>query len=110
MKTHIILSKRSFQVYITVISVICISCCAFAMEPIGTIGEPFPEQHAFLSNEAIVRVTPTRIQIIDTNTGTIIDEFAEREYFSDVVLSPDASHLAVLTHAHDGKKCYCQYL
>lgn len=103
MKTHITLSKRSFQVYITVITVICISCSAFAMEPIGTIGQPFPEQHAFLSNEAIVRVTPARIQIIDTNTGAIIDEFAEREYFSDVVLSPDASHLAVLTHAHDGK-------
>ena len=103
MKTRIILSKRSLQVYITVISVICISCCAFAMEPIGTIGQPFPEQHAFLSDAAIVRVTPVRIQIIDTNTGTIIDEFAERDYFSDVVLSPDALHLAILTHAHDGK-------
>ena len=103
MKIRSILSKRSLQVYITVVSVICISCSAFAMEPIGTIGQPFPEQHAFLSNEAIVRVTPARIQIIDTNTGALIDEFAEREYFSDVVLSPDASHLAILTHAHDGK-------
>ena len=103
MKTRIILSKRSLQVYITAISVICIACCAFAMEPIGTIGQPFPEQHAFLSNEAIIRVTPTRIQIIDTNTGALIDEFAEREYFSDVVLSPDALHLAIFTHAHDGK-------
>ncbi len=103
MKTRIILSKRSLQVYITVISVICISCCVFAMEPIGIIGQPFPEQHAFLSNEAIVRVTPARIQIIDTNTGAVIDEFAEREYFSDVVLSPDALHLAIFTHAHDGK-------
>ncbi len=103
MKTRTILSKRSLRVYITVISVICISCSAFAMEPIGTIGQPFPEQHAFLSNEAIVRVTPARIQIIDTNTGAVIDEFAEREYFSDVVLSPDALHLAIFTHAHDGK-------
>ena len=103
MKTLTILSKRSFQVYITVISVICISCSAFAMEPIGTIGQPFPEQHAFLSDEEIVRVTPERIQIVDTNTGAVIDEFAEREYFSDVVLSPDALHLAIFTHAHDGK-------
>ena len=103
MKTRITLSKRSLQVYITVISVICISCSVFAIEPLGTIGQPFPEQHAFLSNEAIVRVTPARIQIVDTNTGALIDEFAEREYFSDVVLSPDASHLAVFTHAHDGK-------
>ena len=69
------------------------------MESIGTIGQPFPEQHAFLSNEAIVRVTPARIQIIDPNTGALIDEFAEREYFSDVVFSPNASHLAILTHA-----------
>ena len=104
MKTRIILSKRSLHVYMTVISVICISCAAFAMEPIGTIGQPFPEQHAFLSNAAIVRVTPAHVQIIDTNTGALIDEFAEREYWSDVVLSPDASHLAILTHAHDGKR------
>ncbi len=103
MKTRIVLSKRSLRAYIAVISVICISCCAFAMEPIGTVGQPFPEKHAFLSNEAIVRVTPARIQIIDTNTGALIDEFAEREYWSDVVLSPDASHLAIFTHAHDGK-------
>ena len=103
MKTRITLSKRSLQVYITVISVICVSCSAFAMEPIGTIGQPFPEQHAFFSNETIVRVTPGRMQIIDTDTGAVIDEFAEREYFSDVVLSPDALYLAILTHAHDGK-------
>ena len=101
MKTHITLSKRSLQVYITVISVICISCCAFAMEPIGTIGQPLPEQHAFLANGNILRVVPRHIQVIDPRTGAIIDEFAEREYFSYVVLSPDASHLAILTHTHD---------
>ena len=94
---------RKLQVYITIISVICISCSAFAIEPIGTVGHPFPEQHAFLSNEVVVRVTPAHIQIIDANTGAVIDEFAERRYFSDVVLSPDASHLAILTHADDGK-------
>ena len=104
MKTRITLLKRSLHVYMIIISVMRISCSVFAMEPIGTIGQPFPEQHAFLSNEAIVRVTPARIQIIDTNTGALIDEFAEREYFSDVVLSPDASHLAICTHAHDGKR------
>ena len=95
---------RSFQVsYITLIGIFCLPCLAFAIEPIGTIGQPFPEQHAFLSNEAVVRVTPAHIQIIDANTGAVIDEFAERRYFSDVVLSPDASHLAILTHADDGK-------
>ena len=76
---------------------------AFAIEPIGTIGQPFPEQHAFLSNEIVVRVLPTYIQIINMNTGAVIDEFAERRYFSDVVLSPDATHLAIFTHADDGK-------
>ena len=93
---------RKLRVYITIISFICISCSAFAIDPIGTIGHPFPEQHAFLSNETVVRVLPTQIQVIDTNTGTVIDEFAERRYFSDAVLSPDASHLAVFTHAYDG--------
>ncbi len=31
-------------------SIIYISGFAFAIEPIGTIGQPFPEQHAFLLN------------------------------------------------------------
>ena len=84
-------------------SLVYFSGLAFAIEPIGTIGQPFPEQHAFLSNETVVRVTPAHIQIIDINTGGVIDEFAERRYFSDVVLSPDATHLAIFTHADDGK-------
>ncbi|MDE0682420.1 MAG: T9SS type A sorting domain-containing protein [Candidatus Poribacteria bacterium] len=103
MKTHSTLIRRSFQTAIVLMSLVYFSSLAFAIEPIGTVGQPFPEQHAFLSNEAVVRVTPAHIQIIDTNTGAVIDEFAERRYFSDVVLSPDASHLAIFTHAHDGK-------
>lgn len=103
MKTCRTLIRRSFQTAIVLMSLVYFSCLAFAIEPIGTVGQPFPEQHAFLSNEAVVRVTPAHIQIIDTNTGAVIDEFAERRYFSDVVLSPDASHLAIFTHAHDGK-------
>ena len=39
-------------------SLVYFSYLAFAIEPIGTVGQPFPEQHAFLSNEAVVRVTP----------------------------------------------------
>ena len=103
MKTLINPLARKLQVYIAMISVICVACSAFAIEPIGTVGQPFPEQHAFLSNETVVRVTPAHIQIIDTNTSGVIDEFAKRRYFSDVVLSPDASHLAIFTHADDGK-------
>ena len=103
MKTHSTLIRRSFQTAIVLMGLVYFSSLAFAIEPIGTVGQPFPEQHAFLSNETVVRVTPAHIQIIDTNTGAVIDEFAERRYFSDVVLSPDASHLAIFTHAHDGK-------
>ena len=103
MKTHSTLTRRSFQTAIVLMGLVYFSCLAFAIEPIGAVGQPFPEQHAFLSNETVVRVLPTHIQIIDTNTGAVIDEFAERRYFSDVVLSPDASHLAIFTHADDGK-------
>ena len=64
MKTRIPLSGRSLLVWHTIlISVLYIPSIALAIEPIGTIGQPLPEQHAFLSNEAIVRVTPARIQI-----------------------------------------------
>ncbi len=104
MKTRITLSKRSLQVYMTVIAVMCISRSVFGMEPIGTIGQPLPEQHAFLNNKTILRVVPTHIQIIDRETGVVTDEFAEREYYSDVVFSPNASHLAILTDADNPKE------
>ena len=52
------LSKQSLQVYIAVISVICISRCAFAMEPIGTIGQPLPEYNAFLPDITFGIPTP----------------------------------------------------
>ena len=82
------LLRRSLQVHIALISLVYFPCFVLAIEPIGTIGQPFPEQHAFLSNEAIVRIVPTHIQIIDRNTGAVIDEFGERTDFSDVVFSP----------------------
>ena len=103
MKTYSPLIKRSFQTAIVLMSLVYFSSLAFAIEPIGTVGQPFPEQHTFLSDASVVRVTPAHIQIIDTNTGAVIDEFAERRYFSDVVLRPDASHLAIFTHDLDGK-------
>lgn len=95
------LLKRSVQVHIVLISLAFFPCFVLAVEPIGMIGQPFPEQHAFLSNEAIVRVVPTHIQIIDANTGAVIDEFGERTSISDVVFSPTASHLAILNHSVD---------
>ena len=93
---------RSLQVaYITLIGIFCLPCLAFAIEPIGTIGQPLPEQHTFLSNDTILRVVPTHIQVVDLPTGTVIDEFGERTDYSDVVLSPTASHLAILNHSGD---------
>ena len=93
---------RSLQVsYITLIGIFCLPCLAFGIEPIGTIGQPLPEQHAFLSNDTILRVVPTHIQVVDVPTGTVIDEFGERTRYSDVVLSPTATHLAILNHSGD---------
>ena len=103
MKTRITLSKRSLQVYIAVISVICIFRCAFAMEPIGTIGQPVPEHHAFLPDGNILRAVPTHIQVIDSRTGKVIDEFGEYTYISEVVFSPTAEHLAILNCASDSR-------
>ena len=101
MKTRILLSKRSLQVYIAVISVICITYSAFAIEPIGTIGQPVPEHHAFLPDGNILRAVLSHIQIIDTDTGAVIDEFGERTDISDVVFSPTAEHLAILNYSPD---------
>jgi len=103
MKTRITLSKRSLQVYIAVISIICIFRCAFAMEPIGTIGQPVPEHHAFLPDGNILRAVPTHIQVIDSRTGKVIDEFGEYTYISEVVFSPTAEHLAILNYDSDSR-------
>ncbi len=95
---------RSSQVsYITLIGILCLPCLAFAIEPIGTIGQPLPEQHAFLSNDTILRVVPTHIQVVDLHTGTVIDEFGERTYASNVVFSPTGSHLAILNYTASSK-------
>ena len=75
--------------YITLIGIFCLPCLAFAIEPIGTIGQPLPEQHAFLSNDTILRVVPTHIQVVDLPTGTVIDEFGERTDYSDVGTESD---------------------
>ena len=81
----------------------CFPYFVFGLEPIGTIGQPLPEQHAFLSNDTILRVVPTHIQVVDLPTGAVIDEFGERTDYSDVVFSPAASHLAILNYTVDAK-------
>ena len=101
MKTGTTLLRKSLQVYIILMSIVCMPYAAFAIEPIGTIGQPLPEQHAFLSKDTILRVVPTHIQVVDLPTGAVIDEFGERTDYSDVVFSPTASHLAILNHFGD---------
>ncbi len=78
-------------------SIIWIPCVALAIEPVGTIGQPFPEKHAFLSDGTILRVGWTHLQIVHPVTGAVIDEFAEQSDISEVVLSPSAEHLAILS-------------
>ena len=96
MKARTNLFRRSLQVYIALMNSVCLPCLAFAIQPIGTIGQPIPEQHAFLSNETILRVVPTHIQMIDARTGAVIDEFGERIYGGDVVFSPTVTHLGIM--------------
>ena len=103
MRTCLTFSGRNLQVCIVAISVMCISCSAFAIEPIGTIGQPVPEHHAFLPDGNILRAVPSHIQVIDTDTGAVIDEFGKRTYISDVVFSPTTEHLAILNYASDSR-------
>lgn len=86
---------KCFQVYVVLIGIVCIPGIAFALKPIATIGQPLPIQHSFLDNSTILRVVPTHIQVVDANTGDVIDEFGNLGYFSDVVFSPNSSHLAI---------------
>ena len=85
MRTHSRFIRRSFQTAIVLMSLVYFSSLAFGVELIGTIGQPIPEQHAFLPDGDILRVVPTHIQVIDSQTGAVIDEFGDRTYHSDVV-------------------------
>ncbi|MYI93846.1 T9SS type A sorting domain-containing protein [Candidatus Poribacteria bacterium] len=84
-----------FQVYVVLIGIVCVPGIALALEPIATIGQPLPIQHSFLDNNTILRVVPTHIQVVDANTGDVMDEFGNLAYCSDVVFSPNAPYLAI---------------
>lgn len=87
--------KQYLRLILTTISIVSIPCIASGIEPIGTIGQPSPEQHAFINNDTILRVVRTHIQLVDTKTGEVIDEFGERTDNSKVVISPTASQIAI---------------
>ncbi len=98
MKTLILLLRQSLKAQITLICFVCLPHIAFAIEePIATIGQPPPVQHAYLDNGTIVRVVPTHIQIVDANTGEVLEKFGNFDSVSsyDVVFSPTGSHVAV---------------
>ena len=84
-----------FQVYVVLIGIVCIPGIALALEPIATIGQPLPIEHGFLDNNTILRVVPTHIQVVNANSGDVIDEFGNLAYCSDVVFSPNAPYLAI---------------
>ena len=84
-----------YQTYIVVFFVIFLTTDVYAIEPIATIGQPTPIQHAFLTNDTFARVVPTHIQIVDTDTGAVLDEFANLNEDDDVVFSSKTTHLAI---------------
>ena len=93
-----------FQVYVVLMGIVCIPCIAFALEPIATIGQPRPIQHAFLDSNTFFRVVPNHIQVVDANTGDVKDGFGNLSEDSDVVFSQDATHLAILNYSYKTKK------
>ena len=107
MKARTNLFRRSLQFHIALMSLIYLPCLAFGIQPIATIGQPLPQQHVFLSNETILRVVPTHIQIVNPYTNEVIDEFGERinsiTHVSHVSISPTLEHLAILNASGDSR-------
>ena len=105
MKTLDPFLRRILKVHIALICLVCVSRVAFGIEPIATLGQLPPEKHAFLTNQTILRTShlSRNIQIVDRETGEIVDEFGTRPKGSDVVFSPNATHLAILTDSTQPK-------
>ena len=91
------------RILFSFISVLCLPAVGFPLQPIGTLGEPIVEKHAFLSNETVLRVLYKHLEIVEVDTGVVIDTFGDRNYVSEVILSPTASHLAILNYSQDSK-------
>ncbi len=85
------------------IGIVYVPCVTLAIEPVGTIGQPYPERHTFLSDGTILRAVQSHIQIVHPNTGSVLDEFGERTRISNVVFSPTSDRLAIL-NCHSNRK------
>ena len=92
---------KRILIYIFLFFVIFFPELIYGIKPIGTIGQPIPETHHFLSNEKFLRINYSNIQIVDIDTGKIEAEFGERTFISEVVVSPNMSHLAILNYDSD---------
>ncbi|MDE0088702.1 MAG: T9SS type A sorting domain-containing protein [Candidatus Poribacteria bacterium] len=101
MKTFTTVFRVNSLAFLTLISIVWIPCASFGIEPISTIGQPYPEEHAFLDNHTILRVVPTHIQVVNVNTGKVLDEFGKRTDISHVRFSPRMTHLAILNFSQD---------
>ena len=75
-----------------------ISTMAVAVEPIGSLGEGVLQQAHFLPDGTILRVMRDRIEIVNPDTNTIIDKFAEGLNWGRVTLSPDGAWLAITVY------------
>ena len=74
-----------------------ISATVGAVEPIGSLGEGVLHQAHFLPDGTILRVMRDRIEIVDPDTNTVIDKFAEGLlHWGRVTLSLDAAWLAII--------------
>ena len=74
-----------------------ISALAVAVEPIGSLGEGVLHQAHFLPDGTVLRVMADRIEIVNPDTNTIIDKFAEGLlHWGRVTLSPDGALLAII--------------
>ena len=105
MKTLAPILRRILKVHIALICLVCEPRVAFAIEPIATFGQLPPEKHAFLTDQTILRVPylGTNFQIVDRETGKIIGEFGNRPRGSNIVFSPNATHLAILDYSSASK-------
>ena len=88
---------RNLLVFVTPMLFLSILDMVLAIEPIATIGKPPPLQNAYFDNDTTVRVSRKHIQLVDANTGEIIDEIGNLDlpYYSTVVISPNASQIAI---------------
>lgn len=95
---------RKVLVCLMLTSVFSFSNNLFGLEPIATIGHQLPKQHAFLSNDKMIRVVQTHIEIVDVDTAEVDDRFGNITEDSEVAFSPSVSHIAILDSCWEDKR------